>query len=172
MALIIETGLGVASADSYITEADAQTLAADYDITLPAVVADSEKALRRAYLLINNHERLLQGWRTHSVQTGAFPRLEVYANDFLVGSEVIPQDVKLAQLYAASAISSGVDTNAVDTGQDVKSCEVVGVFKEEYQDGARVKVNSRIQGVYNSLYPYYKSAIAGQRSYRDHEDVY
>ncbi len=170
MALTIEDGTGVALADSYITEADAQTLAADYDITLPAVVADAEKALRRAYLLINNHERLLQGWRTHSVQTGAFPRLEVYANDFLVGSEVIPQGVKLAQLYAAAAVANGLETNATYDGRNIKSCRI-GDLSETYQDGEKVKVNTRVQGVYNSLYPYYKAAIAGQRSYREHEDV-
>jgi len=169
MALTIEDGTGVASADSYITEADAQTLAATYGISLPAVVADAEIALRQGYLNLNTHEIQLQEYRVYAVQTGIFPRSYVYANGFLLASDAIPQDVKLAQLYAASAIASGVDTNAVDNGQNLASFDVKDVYSETYQSNARVKVNSRIQGVYNSLYPYYKAAIAGGESNREFE---
>ena len=171
MTLIIETGQGVESADSYISEADAQTLATTYGITLPTAIADAEIALRQGYLNLNTHETLLQGIRVYAVQTGIFPRAYVYANGFLVASDTIPQDIRIAQLYAASAISSGVDVNAVDNGQNLKSFDVKDVYSETYQDGARVKVNSRIQGVYNSLYPYYKSAVAGGESYREFEDI-
>jgi hypothetical protein len=152
MSLTIETGQGVESADSYISEVDAQALALTYGITLPAIVADAEIALRQGYLNLNTHEALLQGYRVYAIQTGIFPRSEVYANGFLLANDAIPNDLLLAQLYAASAISSGVDVNAVDNGQYLKSCDV--------------------QGVYNSLYPYYKSAVAGGRSCREFEDIY
>lgn len=171
MALIIEDATGVADATSYVTEVDAQALALLYGITLPTDIAEAETALRQGYLNLNTHETLLQGYRIYPVQTGIFPRLDVYANGFLIAGDTIPNDLILAQLYAASAISSGVDTNAVDNGQDIKSFEVVGVYKEELQDGSRIKVNSRIQGVYNSLSAYYKSAVVGGRSYREFEDV-
>jgi hypothetical protein len=151
--LTVEDGTGVNNADSYISEADAQALALLYGVELPAVVADAEIALRKGYLNVNTHERLIQGFRSYQWQTGAFPRTEVYANNYLVANDTIPQDIQLAQIYAASAISGGVDVNAVDTGQDLKSCSVDGVYSESYQDNARIKVNSRIQGVYNSLYP-------------------
>ena len=166
--LTIEDGLGVANADSYITEVDAQALALLYGITLPTVVAEAETALRQGYLNLNTHERQLQGSRVYAIQTGIFPRKNVYANGFLIDSDSIPDDVKLAQLYAASAIAGGVDTNAVDNGQALKSFNAVNsLYSEEYQDGSRVKVNSRIQGVTNSLEAYYKSAIGGGQNYRD-----
>jgi len=173
MALIIEDGTGVANADSYQTEVDAQALAVLYGITLPVDITEAETALRQGYLNLNTYEPLLQGGRVYAVQTGVFPRSNVYANGFLVASDSIPDDIKLAQLYAASAIAGGVDTNAVDNGQNLKSFNVDGVYSEEYQDGARIKVNSRIQGVYNSLYPYTKLAAgSANRSCRDHEDIY
>jgi len=171
MALTIEDGTGVANADSYQTEVDAQALALTYGITLPAIVADAEIALRQGYLNLNTHETLLQGYRVYAIQTGIFPRSEVCANGFLLANDAIPNDLLLAQLYAASAISSGVDVNAVDTGQDLKSFDVKDVYSETYQDGARVKVNSRIQGVYNSLRAYSKSAVSGGSSYREFEDI-
>lgn len=171
MALTIEDGSGVASADSYQTEAEAQALALLYGITLPAVVAEAETALRQGYLNLNTHETQLQGCRVYAVQTGIFPRSKVYANGFLVPNDSIPDDIKLAQLYAASAIAGGVDTNAVDNGQNLKSFNVDGVYSEEYQDGVRVKVNSRIQGVTNSLAAYYKSAVSGGQNYREFEWV-
>jgi hypothetical protein len=169
--LTIETGQGVENADSYLTEADAQALALTYGITLPAIAADAEIVLRQGYLNLNTHESQLQGCRVYAIQTGIFPRSNVYANGFLLASDAIPNDLLLAQLYAASAIASGVDVNAVDNGQNLKSIDVKDVYAEEYQDGARVKVNSRIQGVYNQLQPYYKSAVSGGRSYREFEDI-
>lgn len=167
MSLIIETGTGVANADSYQTEADAQALALTYGITLPAIVADAEIALRQGYLNLNTHESQLQGCRVYAIQTGIFPRSNVCVNGFLLDNDAIPNDVLLAQLYASSAIASGVDVNAVDNGQSLKSFDVKDVYSETYQDGAKVKVNSRIQGVYNSLHPYYKSAVSSGQNYRD-----
>lgn len=166
MALIIENGTGVAGANSYLTEVDAKAVALDYGISLPTDATEAETALRQGYLNINTNERLIQGERVYQIQTGAFPRKRVHANGFLVGDNIIPEDVKLAQIYAASAIASGVDTNAVDNGQKLSSFNVDGVYSESYQDGSRVKVNSRIQGVYNSLYPYYKMALSGGQNYR------
>lgn len=172
MSLIIENGTGVANADSYQTEVDAQATALLYGISLPSDVTEAETALRQGYLNLNTNESLLQGYRVYQVQTGIFPRYDVYANGFLVPNDSIPQDVIMAQLYAASAIASGVDVNAIDNGQNLKSFNVDGVYSEEYQDGARVKVNSRITGVYNSLYPYTKLGLGtGSWSYREFEDV-
>jgi hypothetical protein len=169
MSLTIETGAGIPSADSYITEVDAQALALDYGISLPVDITEAEIVLRQGYLNIDTNEPRLQGCRVYAIQTGAFPRSNVYANGFLVPSDEITQNVMLAQLYAASAISSGVDVNAVDNGQDLSGFNVQGAYSETYQDGSKVKVNSRITGVQNSLQPYYQSAISGSRSYREFE---
>lgn len=169
MALVIEDGTGVAGATSYVTDAAAQALALLYGITLPV---DAEIALRQGYLNLNTHELKLQGERLFKIQTGIFPRLDVYAFGFLITSETVPSDIILAQIYAASAIAGGVDTNAVNTGQDLKSFDVKGVYSEQYQDNARIRVNSRIQGVYNTLLPYYQlSYNGGLTSFRECENI-
>lgn len=166
--LTIEGGTGVASADSYQSLVDGRATALLYGITLPVDDTEAETSLRQGYLNLNTYEAQLQGSRVYAIQTGIFPRKNVYANGFLIASDSIPDDIKLAQLYAASAIAGGVDTNAVDNGQALKSFNAVNsLYSEEYQDGSRVKVNSRIQGVYNSLAAYLKSAVSGGQNYRD-----
>ena len=170
MALTIEDGSGVASADSYQDLAAARQLSINYGVSLPVDDDEAETALRQGYLNLNTHETKLQGCRVYAVQTGIFPRKYVFANGFLVPNDSIPDDIKLAQLYAASAIAGGVDTNAVDDGQALKSFNAVEtLYTETYQDGSRVKVNSRIQGVVNSLAPYYKSAVSSGQNYREFE---
>lgn len=160
MTLIVETGRGIDDADSYQTLADGRDLAAKYGIKLPTDDTEAEVLFRQGYLNINIQEPSLQGSRTHDNQTGAFPRTGVYKNCVLVGNDVITQDVKLAQLYAASAIAGGYGQNTVNNGQNLKSFNVDGVYSETYQDGSSQSTNAIIQGVVNSLYPLTKAGFA------------
>ena len=155
MALIIEDGSGVADADSFTTLANARTIAANYGLTLDADDTLAEIQLRRAYLGLQTCERDLQGFRTHSTQTGIFPRDGVYSNCVEVDSESIPIAIIMAQVNFADALNSGYETNEVDNGQNLAGFSAVnGVYSETYQDGSTTKTNSTIQGVYNSLYPF------------------
>jgi len=160
MALIIEDGTGISNADSYQYLADARVTATNYGITLPADDIEAEVSLRQGYLNLLNQEKTLQGRRTHTTQNNVYPRDGVYNNCAEVDSESIPNEIKMAQLYAAEAISSGYSQNSVDTGQDLKSFNVDGVYSETYQDNASTKTNATIQGVYNSLYPLTKAGFA------------
>ena len=152
MALIIEDGTGVANADSFLTLADARTLALNYGLTLATDDTEAEVQLRQGYNGLLVSEPSLQGVRTHDVQTGIYPRTGVYSNCVAVDGETIPQSVKLAQLNYSSAINSGYGTNTVDNGLDLSGFNVDGVYSETYQDG-NTKTNSTIQGVDNALYP-------------------
>jgi len=99
--------------------------------------------------------------RSTDTQNNIFPRSSVYNNCKLVDSDAIPEDVKYAQVYAASAIAGGYGQNEVDNGQNLKSFSVKnGLYQESYQDGSGTSTNSRIQGVYNSLYPLTKAGFA------------
>ena len=105
-------------------------------------------------------ERTLQGKRVSETQTGIFPREEVKKNCFDLDIDVIPAEVKLAQLYAADAINNGASINNIDDGQRLASFSVDGVYSETYQDGSNQSTNSNVQGVLNALYPLTKAGLA------------
>ena len=153
MALIVETGSGVAEADSYLSLVDARALAEKYGITLPADDTEAEVLLRNGYLGLITIEPQLQGYRTHDIQTNIYPRTGVYKNCVAVGADSIPNEVKLSQLYQADAIQSGASTNGVVSGQKLKSFSVDGVYSETYQDGSSASLNAVVQGVQNQMYP-------------------
>jgi len=159
MALIIEDGTGVATADSFVSLADARTFAANYGLILPTDDTEAEVKLRQGYLNLLTNERLLQGSRSTETQNNIYPRTGVYDNCKLVDDDVIPESVKNAQVYAADSINSGTSTNGSSTGQNLKSFSVDGVYSESYQDGSSQSTNATIQGVYNSLYPLTKAGF-------------
>jgi hypothetical protein len=158
--LIIEDGTGVANADSYISLADARLLAANYGVALPVDDVEAEVELRKGYLGLNTNEPQLQGYRTHQVQTGIFPRTGVYKNCVEIPNDSIPQGLLMAQLYQANAYTSGVDANSVDNGQEISEFNVQGVYSEKYFDKGNSKTNSVVSGVYNSLFDYSKAGFA------------
>lgn len=160
MALIIEDGTGVANADSFVTLVDARLIALNYGITLPADDTEAEIQLRKAYSGLLIHEPELQGTRTHDIQTGIFPRTGVYSNCVAVDSDAIPAQVKRAQLYQAEAYTNGLNNNAVDSGEKLKSFRVEGAYKEEYQDDSNKQDNVTVLGVNNELYPLTKAGYA------------
>ncbi len=160
--LIVEDGSIVEGADSFISLASAYTLADAYGLNISDDGAVAMVQLRQAYLALINHEPQLQGHRVSAEQTGIYPRVGVQQNCFLIDSDVIPNEVKLAQLYQADAINSGsYGTNGTDSGEKLSSFEVVGAYKESYQDDSNSNINTTVQGVVNSLYPLTKSALCG-----------
>lgn len=160
MGLIVEDGTVVPNADSFLSLIEAQNLAFNYGITLPCDNNEAEVALRQGYLNLLNQERNLQGSRISPEQTGIFPRKYVYNNCFAVASDSIPNEVKLAQLYASESIANGTEVNEATSGERLKKFDVQGVYSEEYQDGSRQNLNATIQGVVNSLYPLTKAGYA------------
>ncbi len=154
MSLIVENGSVVPNADSFLILADARALASNYGLELDADDTAAEVQLRQAYQALIVYEPQLQGVRVSAEQTGIYPRSGVEKNCFPVASNVIPQEVKLAQIYQADAINSGsANTNSVETGEKLASFEVVGAYKESYQDDSNTNLNTIVQGVYNSLFP-------------------
>jgi len=160
MALIVEDGTIVPSADSFLSLVDARLLAVNYGLNLPIDDTEAEITLRNGYLLLLTEERNLQGSRVNEAQTGIFPRKNVLQNCFGLPSDIIPQEVRMAQLYAADAINSGATTNNIDDGQRLKSFNVDGVYSETYQDGSSASTNASIQGVDNQLFPFTKAGLS------------
>lgn len=158
--LTVEDGSIVTGADSFLSLTDARELALKYGATLPEDDTEAEVTIRNGYIFLLQEEKNLQGNRVSDEQTGIFPREYVlkYCNE--LSDDVIPNEVKLAQLYAADAINKGVSINKFDDGQRLKSFSVDGVISETYQDGSSASTNPIIQGVENQLYPLTKAGLS------------
>lgn len=83
--LTLETGEGVADADSFVSVADARAFASSRGLTLPQADGDVEILLRRAADYINAREARFQGDRLTATQALAFPRrgLCLYGKTYL-----------------------------------------------------------------------------------------
>lgn len=160
MPLIVEDGTVVPNADSFLSLVDARALAANYGITLPTDDTEAEVKLRVGYGYLLNYESSLSGQRVSQEQTGIYPRQNAYANCFAVDFDVIPQEVKLAQLYCADAVNSGLNVNEQDDGNQLASFEVVDVYKESYKNSSSTSFNTRVKGAINALNPLTKKFLS------------
>jgi len=133
MALIIETGAEIASANSYATRAEflAWALERGYTIADDAV-ADSY--LVKSFDFIRGLEPTLNGELVTKTQTGAYPRYDLYINDFSWASSVVPQPAIDYQMSLALDINNGIDIhNPPASGSvPVKRSRVEGAVEEEY----------------------------------------
>ncbi len=160
--LIIEDGSVVANANSFVTDDEFKAYANSTNYDVPATQPDREALLIKSYDHLScTYESRMQGYLISQEQTGFFPRSNVYAYNFYVDSDSIPQDVKKAQMMAALSINDGVDVNAVKSDADLASFEVVGVYKESYQDGSSTPTIAEMPAVSRCLQPYTKAAGMG-----------
>jgi len=129
MALTVETGTGSATADSYISEADAVTYLDKYAASgasnafTAASTANAEIALRSATRTIDAMLGLrFKGARLLGTQALQWPRVAVVTNDnFAVDSDSVPALVKNATCELALRFiedSTGHDTSRLTPDQD------------------------------------------------------
>jgi len=128
MALTVETGTGSATADSYISEADAITYLDKYaasgasNVFTAASTANAEIALRGATRTIDSMFGLrFKGARLLGTQALQWPRVAVVTNDsYAVDSDAVPALVKNATCELALrfiADSTGHDTSRLTPDQ-------------------------------------------------------
>ena len=99
MPLIVETGSGLANADSFISVADADTYFTDRGNTVWAgSTTVKEQALRKATdFMQGRYIRKWKGERTHETQALAWPRENVNdADGYDLDSNVVPEAVRRA----------------------------------------------------------------------------
>ena len=130
MAIVVEDGTGLNPlANSYVTEAELTTYAADRGIIIAGTAS---------HLLLNSMDtietRSYQGAKTLSTQPLSWPRTGVIANGISIGVNEIPVDLKTAQIVTALSIDAGVDP--MGTISPAVKREKVDVIEVEYQDGA------------------------------------
>lgn len=143
MALIIETGAIVTSADSYVTRADYITYAASRGVTIADTDATDIK-LRKAAEFIDSHEPNLKGSKVQKDQPLSFPRTGFNAEGFYWNSNEIPRQVILAQMAIALDLEAGIDIYNPPTNPNLakRSVSVDGAVSVEYaiESGGQQKV--------------------------------
>ena len=133
MALVVESGVGLADADSFISLVDARAFAAKYGITLPVDDAAVEVALRQGCQYVELQQNGFSGSRLTTTQALSWPRTgatNVYSFDYADG--YMPKQLGFAQVYAAAEYAAGTDVRATDDGKAIASEEVTGAVAVSY----------------------------------------
>lgn len=153
MALVVEDGTIVPGADSYISLADARTLAAKYGYALPTDDTEAEAALRNGAMYIGLQEPFMCGRRVSAVQSLSFPRTGISLYGFPVANNVIPDQVKLAQIIAGAEYGAGTTVRASTDGRITTHEEVVGAVVVEYADNGVTGATTTITAAMDALRP-------------------
>lgn len=106
MTIIVEDGSNVAGANSYVTDAEYVTYAAARGLTIGSDATAREIQLIQSMDYIFSKEDKLKGERTSPTQENVYPRQNVYIRDIRIASNVIPAELKNAQMEGAAAAHS------------------------------------------------------------------
>lgn len=139
MALVVEDGTGLANADSYISEADADVYVAafepegkaDWDA---ATSGEKEVALRKAAQWLDvTYVLLWKGSRIDEDMALDWPRKNVVSEGALLDSDAVPERVRQAQVEAAVRLLSEELLADVSVGTDAIQREraKLGPLEEE-----------------------------------------
>jgi len=128
--IVVETGSGSGTANSYASEAELSTYALDRGITVTGTAAE---LLIRAMDYIESKNFV--GTKGSRNQALMWPRYGVILNNYYFASDEIPQLLKDAQIETAIAIGDDVDPLDNQTRETRK--EKVGDLEVEYAPHAR-----------------------------------
>lgn len=153
MALVVETGDIVSGADSYLSLADARALAAKYGYALPADDTEAEAALRKGAMYIGLFESAMCGRRVSAEQSLSFPRTGISLYGFPVANNVIPGQVKLAQVIAGVEYGNGADVRASSDGRVTTMERVEGAVTVQYANNGNTGATISITAADDALRP-------------------
>ena len=155
MALIIEDGTIVASANSFATVAECRAFCDPRSLTLPTAYADVEALLLAASDFLFSLEGDFQGVRTDAInQVLPFPREVVYLYNEEIGANLIPVILKNAQCRLAFDAING-ELLATGDGRVIKK-EGVGPLQVEYGDDGASNPQVNLTAALTILDPLFK----------------
>lgn len=163
MALIVEDGTGLATAESYISVAAADTYIADYkgaDATWDAATASAKEVAARQATQYLDNSYFWKGENYSSTQSLYWPRNFVYDDrDVLI--EGLPVRVARATAEVMFLIIGGADLTVNVTKADQTKREKVDVIEVEYFDSVSYQpIFPIVSGILGGLY------MVGGRSIR------
>lgn len=140
MALVVETGTGMASADAYVSVEDADSYHSSFGNAAWSKLAASvkETTIRRATRDIDLlYGALFESERSTDVQALAFPRVAFAKGNLTVESNEVPDLLKKATLEMALLIATGFDPSGPvdDSGRVIEDQKKVGnlEIKKRYE---------------------------------------
>jgi hypothetical protein len=128
--IVVEDGTGLANSNSYASEAQLTTYAADRNVTVTGTAA---------VLLITAMDYIEQqpfkGNKNTKEQALQWPRFSVWIDSYSIDSDEIPLLLLEAQMEAALAVDAG--NNPSGTVDRATKREKLDTLEVEYMDGAR-----------------------------------
>jgi hypothetical protein len=161
--LTIETGAGLADADSYASIAAADVRCASLGLTAWAALAEADKeiALRKAMIFMATYRTRWAGRRVYQHQALDWPRYNVAVDGFIVPSIIVPPDVVNACIDLAVRAGSGEELLPdLDTGSNAIKKDKTGPLETEYFQNT-TDARERFVAVDALLAPYFGSAGGG-----------
>ena len=160
MAFVVETGAGLANANSLASVAAADAYVADRGITGWTALTNQvkEQALIRATdFLEATYRSAWRGFRNTETQALSWPRYDLYVDMFLVDSNIVPAAVVRATIEMA--LRASTDATLIEDQGRVITRERVDVLETEYSEfGPR---NTSYTAVARMLSPYTNSSSGG-----------
>jgi hypothetical protein len=135
MAFVVETGSGVANANSYASVSAADSYVADRGIagwTALSSTIKQQSLVNATDYLEATYRSAWKGNRVSETQSLSWPRFNVIVDGFNFPSNVVPTQVVNACIEMAIRASVG-ETLLADQGQRVRR-EKIDVIEVEYQD--------------------------------------
>lgn len=158
MALIVEDGTGLSTAESYasVSEASARQTALGNDTWATITTANMEEALRRATrYMVQAYRTRWTGMRVKSTQALDWPRYNVEVDGYPVSVTIVPTDIKNACIDLALKAAAG-DLAADITRAVIR--EKVGPIETEYSSFDPQQ--TRYRSIDMALAPYLKGSSA------------
>jgi predicted Zn-dependent protease len=154
MTITVEDGSIVASANSYISLADARTRATALGVSISATDNTAEIQLIQAAIYVDReYRRRFQGYKTIESQTMQWPRCYVYVDSFAVLTTTIPQELIDAQVYAAAQLEAGESFYSNSDGKSVASEEVDGAVSISYFNNGKSGEQVAFKNVSRTIKP-------------------
>lgn len=142
MTLIVETGAGVTSSNTYCTVDEFRAYAEARGITsISTDDADYEVYLIKAMDKLESFGPRYQGTRVSVNQSLQWPRMDVVVDDILVSSETIPRQLKYAQMAYAMESLAGEDLmpNQLPSTPAAVISEKIGELEVHYAQSTNLR---------------------------------
>jgi len=153
MALIVEDGSGVESANTYVATADIDTYCSDLGLTAWAAGTTPEKEAANLRAMQYIESLSYKGIKSNSDYSLKFPRYDIWTEDgYLIDSDEIPNDLKKAVCRAAyeEIVSLGILQSNL-TRSDFTKREKVSSIEMEYDKFHYETVFRTIKGLLKDL---------------------
>ena len=133
--LVVEDGTGVEAASSYVDVVYARAYATARGVTLSATDATLDQYLIKAMDYLESLRDRYKGKKTDPTYSLQWPRTGVTIDSTPIDSDVIPAELKQAQVQLAMAIQAGNDLMPTATGEAFITQDTIGPITTKYSEG-------------------------------------